>query len=188
MAALGIDPLSIEIIVLSHIHGDHTGGLKGLLEMGVRPTVYLPHSFPGDFKAQARAGGATVVEVDGPLEIMPGLWSTGEMGDGIREQALVVRTGLGLVVITGCAHPGVEKMLARAKEIGQGEVHLVMGGFHLGGASRGRIEDIIAEFRRLGVRKVAPCHCTGQRAMEMFAREYGEAFVRCGVGKEISVS
>lgn len=188
MAALGIDPLSIEIIVLSHIHGDHTGGLKGLLEMGVRPTVYLPRSFPGDFKAQARAGGATVVEVDGPLEIMPGLWSTGEMGDGIREQALVVRTGLGLVVITGCAHPGVEKMVARAKEIGQGEVHLVMGGFHLGGASRGRIEDIIAEFRRLGVRKVAPCHCTGQRAMEMFAREYGEAFVRCGVGKEISVS
>ncbi|MDH7486150.1 MAG: MBL fold metallo-hydrolase [Anaerolineae bacterium] len=187
MAALGIDPLSIEIIVLSHIHGDHTGGLKGLLEMGVQPTVYLPRSFPDDFKAQAQAAGATAVEADGPLEIMPGLWSTGEMGDGIREQALVVRTVPGLVVITGCAHPGVEKMVAQAKEVGQGKITLVMGGFHLGDASRGRIEGIIADFRRLGVQKVAPCHCTGKRAMEMFAAEYGEDFIETGVGKVLQI-
>jgi len=187
MAALGIDPLSVEIVVLSHIHGDHTGRLMGLLEMSVRPTVYLPRSFPVSFKAQVQAAGATVVEVDGPLEIMPGLWSTGEMGADIREQALAVRTAQGLAVVTGCAHPGVERMVAQAKEIGQGEVYLVMGGFHLGGASRGHIEGVIAGFRRLGVRKVAPCHCSGEQATAMFAQEYGEAFIQCGVGRGITI-
>jgi len=187
MAALDIDPLSIEIVVLSHVHGDHTGGLMGLLERNARPTVYLPRSFSDRFKARVKAAGATVVEVDGPLEIAPGLWSTGEMGTGIREQALAVRTAEGLVVITGCAHPGVEKIVARAREVGQGEVNLVVGGFHLGGASRNRIKSIIAEFRRLGVQRVAPCHCTGERATAMFAQEYGEAFIRCGVGRVITI-
>ena len=198
MAKMGIDPAGITTVVLSHAHGDHTGGLGGLLGTGVRPTVYVPRSFPARFKADVRSL-TTLVEVHGPVEIRPGIHTTGEVGRGLVEQALAVETGDGLVVVTGCAHPGVVKMVRRAKESiggrtpprvggdGGGEVYLVLGGFHLGGMSKGRVERIIADFRQLGVQKVAPGHCTGDRAIGVFAEKYGEDFTRVGVGCVIPI-
>ncbi len=64
---------------------------------------------------------------------------------------------------------------------------LILGGFHLGDLSENRIAVILADFRRLGVEKVAPCHCTGDLAITMFEQEYGVDFVQVGVGKEIVV-
>jgi 7,8-dihydropterin-6-yl-methyl-4-(beta-D-ribofuranosyl)aminobenzene 5'-phosphate synthase len=187
MAALGIDPQSIEVVILSHIHGDHTGGLGALLDTGVRPTVYVPHSFPARFKDNVRA--LTVLEeVMGPAEILPGVYTTGEMGSGIIEQALAIETADGLVVITGCAHPGVVEMVRRAKQVGESEVCLVVGGFHLGSASQQKIDRIIADFRELGVRWVAPCHCTGDQAVKTFADAFGMDFIPNGVGCVITVN
>ena len=186
MAKMGIDPSRIGTVVLSHAHGDHTGGLGSLLGTGVRPTVYVPRSFPSRFKADVRSL-TRLVEVHEPLEIRPGVHTTGEVGRGLVEQALAVETEKGLVVITGCAHPGVVEMVRHARQIGEGEVYLVLGGFHLGGVSGRRVERIIADFRRLGVQKVAPCHCTGDRAIEIFAEEYGEDFIRVGVGMVLDV-
>jgi len=186
MATLGLDPHAVDIVVLSHIHGDHTGGLSDLLATGVRPTVYVPAAFLASFKAQVQAV-TTLGEVDGPYEILPGVYTTGQMGTGIVEQALVIETSRGLVVITGCAHPGIAEMVRRAGQIGKNGVYLVLGGFHLGGASKGRIANIIADFRGMGVQKVAPCHCTGDRALTMFATEYGDDFIRNGVGKILEI-
>ena len=186
MAALGIAPAQIESVVLSHIHGDHVGGLSGLLAAGARPTVYLPPSFPASFKREV-AETTTVVEVAPGQRIAEGLFTTGEMGSGILEQALVIETARGLVVITGCAHPGVVQIVARAKELFGDQVYLVLGGFHLGGKRDAEIAAIVADFRRLGVEKVAPCHCTGDRAIAMFAAEYGDDFVQAGVGRVLVV-
>jgi 7,8-dihydropterin-6-yl-methyl-4-(beta-D-ribofuranosyl)aminobenzene 5'-phosphate synthase len=190
MAKMGIDPAGIGTVVLSHAHGDHTGGLAGLLNTGVRPTVYVLRSFPQRFKADVRSL-TTLVEVDRPVEIRPGIHTTGEVGSRLVEQALAVETVEGLVVVTGCAHPGVVEMVRRAKESVGGEavadVSVVIGGFHLGSASRRQVERIITDFRNLGVRKVAPCHCTGDRAMRMFAEEYGGDFVKVGAGRVITV-
>jgi hypothetical protein len=115
MGMLGIDPKSIEVVVLSHIHGDHTGGLESLLGTGARPTVYLPRSFPSDFESRVRAQ-ADVVEVGGATKIADSVYTTGEMGSDIIEQALVLKTGQGLVVVTGCAHPGISEVVRRALE------------------------------------------------------------------------
>ena len=147
MARLGLDAQAIDAVVLSHAHADHTGGLQSLLDMGVRPTVYVPAAFGTAFKDAVRAR-TELVEVTGPAEILPGVLSTGMVGSGIVEQALAVETGEGLVVVTGCAHPGVAEMVRRAREAATGEVTLVVGGFHLGGASERQVRGIIAEFRR----------------------------------------
>ena len=186
MERMGIDVGRIKTVVLSHAHGDHTGGLGDLLAVNKDATVYLPRSFPGRFKGQVKAR-THVVEVHEPMEIAEGIYTTGEMGRGLVEQALVLATNQGLVVITGCAHPGVVNIVAKAKEITGGEVYLVMGGFHLGGASQAAIEGIVEDFRKLGVQKVAPCHCTGRRAMEIFAAEYGENFIEVGVGLVLDI-
>jgi len=181
MGQMGLDVRKIKLVVLSHAHGDHTGGLEAILAVNKDVTVYLPLSFPASFRAQVRVR-ARVVEVHGPMEIAEGIHTTGEMGSGMGEQALAVRTAQGLVVITGCAHPGIVAMVRRAKQIAGDDIYLVMGGFHLGGLRGKELRDIIAEFRRLGVRKVAPCHCTGKRARQMFAADYGDDFIRAGVG------
>lgn len=186
MAKLDLDPREIDAVVLSHAHGDHTGGLAGLLDTGVSPTVYAPTAFSASFKDGVRAH-TELVEVTGPMEIFPGVHTTGELGSGIIEQALAVETGAGLVVVTGCAHPGVVEMVRRAQESVGGEVYLVMGGFHLGSASRRRIEAIIADFRDLGVQNSAPCHCTGDAARRMFADSFGENYIPAGVGRVITI-
>lgn len=186
MAKMGIDPAWIRTVVLSHPHGDHTDGLAGLLSTGIRPMVYAPCSFPMRFKADVRSL-TTLVEVHGPVDIRPGIHTTGEVGSRIAEQALAVETGEGLVVITGCAHPSIVEMVRRAREITGGKVALAMGGFHLGDTSQRQVKAIIADLRNLGVRKVAPCHCTGDRAIRVFAEEYGPDFVKAGAGMILEI-
>jgi 7,8-dihydropterin-6-yl-methyl-4-(beta-D-ribofuranosyl)aminobenzene 5'-phosphate synthase len=193
MAELGLEPQAIDAVVLSHAHGDHTGGLAALLDTGVTPTVYVPAAFPASFKADVRAR-TDLVEVTDPVEILPGTYTTGQVGSGIVEQALVVETGEGLVVVTGCAHPSVVEMVRRAKEAVAGGVGrsgttplLVMGGFHLRDAGQAQIEAIIADLRDLGVQRVAPCHCTGDAARQMFADVFGVDCTLAGVGREFVV-
>ena len=186
MVTMGIEPTSIDTIVLSHTHADHTGGLVSLFAMGARPTVYVPRCFPVDLKSGVRAY-AELVDVQQATNIANGIFSTGEMGTGIVEQALVLNTPKGLVVVTGCAHPGISEMLSRAKEIGEDEIYLVLGGFHLSGASEAGIKEIIVDFQRLGVQKVAPCHCTGDKAFALFREAYGEDFIQNGVGQVIEI-
>jgi 7,8-dihydropterin-6-yl-methyl-4-(beta-D-ribofuranosyl)aminobenzene 5'-phosphate synthase len=178
---MDLDPLAVDAVVLSHAHGDHTGGLSALLDTGSRPTVYVPASFSRAFKEGVR-GQTDLVEVTAPMTVAPGIHTTGEMGTGIVEQALAVETEEGLVVVTGCAHPGVDSMVRRAHDHLDGQIALVMGGFHLGGASRRRVEGIVTDFRELGVQSVAPCHCTGDAARRLFHEAFGGDCVLAGVG------
>ena len=186
MGQMGLDVGRIKSVVLSHAHGDHTGGLAGLLAVNKGISVYLPRSFSTRFKEQVKAH-ARVVEVHEPMEIAEGVYTTGEMGRGLVEQALVLVTNQGLVVVTGCAHPGIVGMIDRAKRIGDNRIYLAIGGFHLSVVSVQAVKGIIADFRRLGVQKVAPCHCTGKQAMKMLAAEYGDDFIETGVGKVLEI-
>lgn len=98
---LGIDPATIEAVILSHQHDDHIGGLPALLATGVHPTVYAPALFS---------------------------------------------------------------------------------------ASESQVSSIIAELRQLGVQRVMPSHCTGDKAIALFRSEYGEDFVEGGVGRVVTIS
>lgn len=187
MKRLAIDPKKITSIVLSHIHGDHTGGLWRLLEENNNVTVYLPESFPERFKDEVKEMGARVVPVYKPIEIYKGVYSNGEMGVSIKEQSLVLRTGKGLVVVTGCAHPGIVAMVRHVKDWLKDRIYLVLGGFHLMGYSNDHIEKVIKELKGMRVEKIAPSHCTGQSAIYLFRKAWGEDFIDGGCGAVISV-
>ena len=187
MQQLGIDPKEIDIVVLSHIHGDHVGGLEGLLQENTNVTIYLPATFPLESKEFLRRAVVKVIEVNDPVMICNGVYSTGILGSWIKEQALMISTKTGIIVITGCAHPGIDNILKVAKDLLEDEIHLAMGGFHLGKENKSKLKEIFSGFRRLGVQRVGPCHCSGDLARRMFKQAYGDGYINVGVGRLIEL-
>ncbi len=165
MEKLGIDPLSIDIVVISHGHWDHTGGLPRFLRENKDVKVFVPRSFPPPSTAEH------VVTVDGPLEVANGIFSTGELS-GI-EQSLAVEIGDGIAVVTGCSHPGVESILRAASRYGR--PYALLGGLH-GFRNFNAVQD-------LGL--ICPCHCT--RYKSEIENLYPEKYVGGGAGKEIVI-
>jgi 7,8-dihydropterin-6-yl-methyl-4-(beta-D-ribofuranosyl)aminobenzene 5'-phosphate synthase len=184
MRQMQLTPAEVDLLFVSHAHRDHTGGLA--LFMAERPDVMLcltdsalgsiRHRLPADIRYTA---------VSAPMEIATNISSTGEMRAGIPEQALIVETAKGLVVITGCAHPGIDLIAAQATRQTGREIYLLAGGFHLSGASDRRVRDLISRLKALDVKKVAPSHCTGERAAELFRDAWGEDFIESGLGAVI---
>lgn len=186
MRGLGISPREIDAVVVSHIHKDHAGGLPALLMENRQILVYLPDSFPKSFFRDTKKHGTQVIAVRESTKICDRVYSAGELGDSPQEQSLVVSTAKGLVIITGCAHPGIERIVRVVKEKFGGEILLVLGGFHLSASKSGQIEASIAGLQALGVRYVAPCHCTGNTARDLFKKAFGAGFIDAGVGKVIA--
>lgn len=194
MKELGFDPLEIDTVVLSHFHGDHTGGLLRLLQTRVQPTVYLLRSFATYFKEDT-AEKTVVVEVERGQEVAPGIFTTGEMvGRMVPEQSLVIPTADGLVVITGCGHPGIVQIAAEAMSLFEDQdrsrsqtpsVALAMGGFHLMDTNRRDLDQLIEDLRALGVQRVMPCHCTGAPQIAQFAEVLGNSCLEGGVGRTV---
>jgi 7,8-dihydropterin-6-yl-methyl-4-(beta-D-ribofuranosyl)aminobenzene 5'-phosphate synthase len=187
MKRLNLDPGRIDAVFLSHIHGDHTGGLDALLARQPGVQVFLPAGFPDSFRQAVDDRGAKVILVRMGGRLMDHVYSTGEFDDGIVEQAMIVETEKGLVVITGCAHPGIARIAETAIRLTGKKIHLLMGGFHLGGTSRSEIQAIVSRLQSLGVEKVGPSHCTGDAATALFRQAWGKNFVEAGLGAVIEL-
>jgi 7,8-dihydropterin-6-yl-methyl-4-(beta-D-ribofuranosyl)aminobenzene 5'-phosphate synthase len=187
MKKLGKDPKQVDIVFLSHIHGDHVGGLWQFLRSNPDVIVYLPKSFPAGFRKRAGEAAAKVVSVKESLEITENICSTGELGSAPKEQALILKTPKGPIVVTGCAHPGVVNIVKRAGDICRKKVYLVLGGFHLMAYSEQKVEEIIRELKKLGVKKLGPSHCTGGKPIEMFRKAWGKDFLDLGCGAAFEI-
>ncbi len=146
---------------------------------------------------EVEEAGGVLVLAKGPVKLAEGVVTTGEVerstsfegveefwtvADGIfvrdempDDQSLVIKGDEGVIVLTGCAHSGVVNTVIHAKSLmGVDRVKAVIGGFHLIGASEGRIRRTVEELRRLNPDLLAPCHCTGLKAVNAFMEAFGE--------------
>ena len=155
--------------------------------------------------------GAVLRLEPGPQEIAPGVITTGAIArtnkfedipttfqtrDGKRfrqdlfedENAIIIQSQRGLVVLVGCAHRGVINTIHHAIELtGDDRVRAVIGGTHLGPASARRVSRTIEELRRLDVQRVVASHCTGFWASAKLAQALGKRFDPGGSGFRIEL-
>ena len=165
MEKLGIEPDSIGAIIISHAHWDHIGGLGAILETSKEAEIYLPSSSGG------RIPTRKVTAVKGPARITENVFSTGEL-DAI-EQSLALKTEAGVVIVTGCSHPGVGQIINAASDFG--EVCGIVGGLHG-----------FNDFDCLkGLTMICPCHCTQYK--RDISRLFPQQCIACGAGVEIEL-
>ncbi|HHY10268.1 MAG TPA: MBL fold metallo-hydrolase [Firmicutes bacterium] len=105
----------------------------------------------------------------------------------IDDQAIFIKTNLGLIIILGCAHRGMINTIRRAQNItGMADVHLVIGGTHLYGASKERMAATVREIKTIGIEKVGVSHCTGLSSACILAGHLGTTFFNNNAGSTIT--
>lgn len=105
----------------------------------------------------------------------------------LRELSLAINTPEGIVIVVGCSHPGIDKIVAAAATINP-RIHLIAGGFHLVVTSDADIEKIVTALHdTFKVEQVAPGHCTGEPAFTALRRAFGDRYLYAGLGTTIEL-
>jgi len=224
---MGLDLRSVEAIVISHGHYDHTAGLAPVLaRTGPKRVIIHPAAFNPKYyqfgevrryigmphrREFLETAGARFEESAGPTQLAEGLRVTGEVprrtayetGDPnlkqetargleadpfLDDQGMVVDTGVGLVVILGCAHAGAMNTTFYARELaGEERVLAIVGGSHLSFLSRDQLERTVEELKGMDPLRLAFSHCTGQVAARELAAVFGDRFIFNQTGMIISL-
>lgn len=170
MKRLGLEREGIGDVVISHDHWDHTGGLPAVVHPGL--TVRLPPAASEELRS-AVSGCAASIEAGGPETISEGVHTTGAIEGDVPEQSLVVDGERGTTLITGCAHPGLGRIMERGARFGR--ISCVLGGFH--------------DFDRPALLKdldlIGPCHCTSIK--ERLRKEFASRFLDVRAGAQFRI-
>ncbi len=171
-------------------------GLISVIKRRVETAPEDMHYFGGKYPERIAAGspwpGAKFTQIRAPTEVIPGFWlfPTQSETPGTREMnevSMAVRTPQGLVVMVGCSHPGIEKIMEAASRI-DSRVYSVFGGFHLVEVQDSEVSSMVSRLQdKWKLERVAAGHCTGEFAFSEMNRIFGSKFDHAGVGSVIAL-
>lgn len=182
----------VKHIVISHEDWDHIAGLESFLKKYSGTRVYICKKTGRPLKTLVHKTGGTLIEIDRSRKISRNIFSLGQMrantGRGVLyEQALVVKSQNGFSIVTGCAHPGVVRIVRCAVKLFGKKIYAVCGGFHMKDKTLEENEKIIRQLQALGIQKVIPLHCAGRNASRLFRKIYQKKFTALRPGQTLSV-
>ena len=180
--SIDYDVEKITDVVISHNHWDHLKGLSAITEAarsGIK--VHVPKSALEDIKLSFP--DINLEGVTDTFQLCSFAWSTGELSgkvgsNTIHEQSVIVRHEDRILVFTGCSHPGIAKIVEKAKSMFSNyKIQLVAGGFHMLKSSERQINNTSEKLKSLGVQNIGPSHCTGEKAIQIFREQWKDKFV-----------
>ncbi|NAZ27447.1 MAG: MBL fold metallo-hydrolase [Thermogladius sp.] len=161
---VGVELKSLNAVVVSHAHLDHTGGLRGLPARNI--PVYVPYGQHRGLVSWLHSiGFENVVVVRDLQELGGGAYVMAYPESAISEQSLILESTSGSTMLVGCSHPGVHYMVGKAASRGF-KVERVIGGLHLSDQPEYKVRSVVMELKRLGVRGLIPLHCSGGAALQ----------------------
>ncbi len=187
LSGLGLDTSKINRIIISHDHWDHNGGIQRVVDKLSKPTdLYIVEKHREEYAK--KFPGAKVKGIESPVKITDHIWTTGALstsykGNALHEQSVIIHNQDTMLLLTGCSHPGIVRIAERALEIyPDKQLELVTGGFHLMRAPKTEVEKISGELMNLGISRIAPSHCTGDRSIKIFRENWGDRFIEMNLG------
>lgn len=167
---MGIDLNNLSFGFLSHDHFDHSGGFAAL--PGLK--VYVP-----EISSFLKSAGVEQAVVSEPADLAEGVWSSGAIRalTVVEHSMLVKHDRFGSIMVVGCSHPGIDRMLDAVQGI-YGKVRMLIGGFH--NPPIPSMNYVIEN-----VSTVLPAHCSGSRAKAMAKTK--ENYIEIRTGTEITI-
>jgi len=135
---------------------------------------------------------ANFIPVSSPTEVVPGIYLIPTISQTpgtleLRELSLAIRTANGLIIVDGCSHAGVEKILDAAVKVDP-HVHILFGGLHLVKASDADIQRIAAALHdQWKLDFIAPGHCTGEPTFAALQKMFGDHYIYAGLGSVVNI-
>ncbi|QSZ28124.1 MBL fold metallo-hydrolase [Aceticella autotrophica] len=178
MKKIGFDPAKIDLIVISHMHDDHVGGLSGLLKINPLIELYIPYL---SNQAIYKEHKGKVVCVKDYKEITHNICIV-EKEDTL---SLVLNKNGDLIIIASRVPEKVIEMVKRIKEIKKENISLLIGAFCLFRMSN--LKKIINVFKDLGVKKISVCHCCEDACKILFREIYESDYIDVCLGNVIYI-
>jgi len=187
MREMNLNPGELDLIFISHVHSDHTGGLSSLIKK-IRPgiPVYIPEADSNAITKQIPEMHFAGVKSFAELE--RNIWTTGSLkgiykGNEISEQSLILKCSQSLLIVTGCSHPGIENIADAAKRIfPETCIDLIAGGFHLMMHKDSEYINCSLALKNYRVMNIAPSHCITTNGTEIFRNEWQTNFIELYLG------
>ncbi len=181
----GVNVKEIEYLFISHSHWDHIGGIDSILELNPNITMFVPNSLSKYLIKDLRTLTKEVVVCEGFAKLFDRVYTTGVLGEEMPEQSLLIDAKES-ILITGCGHFGADRIVEVAKNELKKDISVLIGGFHLLSKSDKEISKMANSLKNLGVKKVVPTHCTGEKAFKIFQDIYGKDYCKeGGIGRVV---
>ena len=136
--------------------------------------------------------GAHFQLIDKNIEIAPGMYLIALVSDKpgtleLKELSLAIKSPQRLILIVGCSHPGVERIVHEAASI-DSHLYILFGGLHQVQATDSEVDRIAAVLHdQYKLERVAPGHCTGEPEFAALKRAFGDHYVYAGVGSVVDL-
>ncbi len=176
---LGNKLSAVSAIVISHLHGDHAGGVGYACEVCGRARLYSVRGSSRVF----RRFRCDVVEVSDVEKVAPSIYVISLPGGYVPEVSLVIDVeDFGPVMFVGCCHTGVTEAVKYVSSVLGRGVKALIGGFHLAGASERYVEGVVRWLTSRGVSVLCPLHCSGEVVVEVCKRLCSWALIDAYLG------